>query len=263
LIPVVNLGWSKDPGSTCGGGIPRHYCKDKRGLSVSEKIISVFIDESGDFGQYQRHSPYYIVSMVFHAQQHDISRDVYKLKEHVLQMCDKDTIHTAPIIRSEAVYAHMSIELRHKLFASLCNFTRKVPLKYLCVKIKKIECTDSYTMSSKLSKAISDKLKVKASTLSEADKIIVYYDNGQIELNKIINSVFTAMFENVEFRRVEPMHYTLSQVADLICTMELLAEKAEAKNFSRAETAFFDNLRNFKKSYLNKLRKKLWVDGTL
>ena len=32
------------------------------------KEISIFIDESGDFGEYQIHSPYYIVSIVFHEQ---------------------------------------------------------------------------------------------------------------------------------------------------------------------------------------------------
>lgn len=30
--------------------------------------ISVFVDESGDFGEYEKHSPYYIVTMVFHDQ---------------------------------------------------------------------------------------------------------------------------------------------------------------------------------------------------
>lgn len=27
--------------------------------------LSIFVDESGDFGKYARHSPYYIVTMVF------------------------------------------------------------------------------------------------------------------------------------------------------------------------------------------------------
>lgn len=30
--------------------------------------LSVFIDESGDFGEYDYHSPWYIVTMVFHNQ---------------------------------------------------------------------------------------------------------------------------------------------------------------------------------------------------
>lgn len=34
--------------------------------------LSVFIDESGDFGDYSYHSPYYIITMVFHRQDVDI-----------------------------------------------------------------------------------------------------------------------------------------------------------------------------------------------
>ena len=30
--------------------------------------LSVFVDESGDFGEYDYHSPYYIITLVFHNQ---------------------------------------------------------------------------------------------------------------------------------------------------------------------------------------------------
>ncbi len=30
--------------------------------------LSVFIDESGDFGPYEHHAPYYIITLVFHDQ---------------------------------------------------------------------------------------------------------------------------------------------------------------------------------------------------
>ena len=32
------------------------------------KELSVFIDESGDFGEYDDQAPYYIITMVFHDQ---------------------------------------------------------------------------------------------------------------------------------------------------------------------------------------------------
>ena len=41
--------------------------------------ISVFVDEAGDFGEYEKHSPYYIVTMVFHDQSKDIRQDIIKL----------------------------------------------------------------------------------------------------------------------------------------------------------------------------------------
>lgn len=30
------------------------------------KELSIFVDESGDFGEYDHHSPFYIISMVLH-----------------------------------------------------------------------------------------------------------------------------------------------------------------------------------------------------
>ena len=41
-----------------------------------EKILSVFIDESGDFGPYEHHAPFYIVSMILHEQSIDIAENI-------------------------------------------------------------------------------------------------------------------------------------------------------------------------------------------
>lgn len=88
------------------------------------------------------------------------------------------------------------------------------------------------------------------------DRVILYYDNGQIELTKILTAVFNTLYTHVDFRKVRPVDYKLFQVADLICTLELLAEKADINAFSRSELEFFDNIRDFKKNYLKSLRKK-------
>lgn len=49
------------------------------------------------------------------------------------------------------------------------------------------------------------------------DIVKIYYDNGQVEVTRILSSVFNALLENVEFRKVTPADYRLFQVADLIC----------------------------------------------
>lgn len=43
------------------------------------KELSIFVDESGDFGEYAQHSPYYIVSMILHDQENDISANIARL----------------------------------------------------------------------------------------------------------------------------------------------------------------------------------------
>ena len=41
--------------------------------------LSIFVDESGDFGQYRPHSPYYIIAMVLHEQSKNLSSEITKL----------------------------------------------------------------------------------------------------------------------------------------------------------------------------------------
>lgn len=69
--------------------------------------------------------------------------------------------------------------------------------------------------------------------------MIVYYDNGQIELSAILNAVLSIQLNNVEFRKAEPQKYRLLQAADFICTMELLEIKRTEKRLSKSEEKFF------------------------
>ena len=40
------------------------------------KELSIFVDESGDFGDYAEHSSYYIISLIMHDQKNDIDADI-------------------------------------------------------------------------------------------------------------------------------------------------------------------------------------------
>lgn len=48
------------------------------------KELSIFIDESGDFGAYNYHSPWYIVTMVFHDQRKSIQEPLEHLEKELL-----------------------------------------------------------------------------------------------------------------------------------------------------------------------------------
>lgn len=48
------------------------------------KELSVFVDESGDFGEYDHRTPYYIISMVLHERGIDITEDL-RILENELQ----------------------------------------------------------------------------------------------------------------------------------------------------------------------------------
>ena len=225
---------------------------------MPENTLSIFVDESGDFGPYEAHFPYYLVSLILHKQSIDISKSIHIFDSHLLNLgYQHHAIHTGPLIRRESTYCNDLIEDRKRLFNALFHFARKLNFTYSCIKIRKIECTDNLTIITKLSHALEHVLYVNESFWNDFDKVIIYYDDGQPELTKILNSVFHNLYTYVEFRKVKPNDYKLFQIADLICTLELLAEKAETKSFTRSELEFFDNIRDFKKNYLKHIREKM------
>ena len=161
---------------------------------MAEKILSVFIDESGDFGPCDFRAPFYLIAMVLHNQDIDISKNIDDLENHLTNLGYKQhTIHTGPLIRRESVYANDLMEDRKRLFNALFNFIRKLDFHYVCAKIRKDECPDVITLTTKISKAIAEVLRLHQDFWEKYNRIIVYYDNGQIELTKILTSVFNTL----------------------------------------------------------------------
>lgn len=224
---------------------------------MTNKILSVFIDESGDFGPYDSHAPYYLVSMVLHDQSISLSENIANFDRHLTNLGYPDhAIHTGPLIRRESIYSHDLTSERKRLFHALFHFARKLDFHYICVKIRKNECPDAITMTSRLTCELSNAIQQNEKLWNQFQQVTIYYDNGQIELTKILTSVFHLLYTHVDFRKVKPIDYKLFQIADLICTLELLAEKAETHSFSNSEKNFFGNIRDFKKNYLKPIRQK-------
>lgn len=224
---------------------------------MGKEVLSIFIDESGDFGECDIKSPYYIVAMVLHDQSVDIKTSINALTEHILNLgYENHAVHTGPLIRRESIYVNDDVKLRRSLFNSLFHFTRKLDIHYICACIKKSECSDTIQLTMKISKAISDVLKRNEELFNKYGQTIIYYDNGQVELTKIITSVFSSLFSDIEFRKVQPAEYKLFQVADLICTLELMNIKADNNSFSNSEKLFFGSPRDFKKNVYKHIKPK-------
>ena len=120
------------------------------------KELSVFIDESGDFGEYEKHSPFYIITMVFHNQQQSIQSEIAKLNQELSYMkLDSLCIHTGPIIRKEETYKNMSIIERRRIFNKLVAFVKHSDICYKCFYIEKKQTSDVIEATGKLSKQIS------------------------------------------------------------------------------------------------------------
>jgi hypothetical protein len=220
--------------------------------------ISCFVDEAGHLGgKYQSISPYYIVSFVFHNQQYDITSEISYLDEAMRNLGVADIpIHSYPIIRREEGYKYLSIESRRRILLLLRNFIRKSPISYKSFVLTKNQFDDDIAMLARLSKQIATFLTENLSYFQEFDEVLVYYDNGQKELTKLLAASFGAILNNVKFKKVSPREKKLFQVADMCCTVETLSIKAERKAFTKSEKVFFISIKQFKKTYLTAFQKK-------
>ena len=241
-------------GPTKAGRYPAIY------LSIGElhvRELSVFIDESGDFGTYYSHSPYYIVSLVFHEQDIDINKDINELNEKLRQSnITVNPIHSAPLIRREGEYKNYTLLERKRIFNLLYNFTRNANIAYRCFVVEKKQLADEVGLQMQLTKLFSSFFRENIEHFLKYDRILVYYDYGQRELSLSIVAIFTALLGTVHFKKGTQAEYKLFQAADLLCTMELLSLKAERKMLSKSELLLFKSAKDLNKSYLRAMRKK-------
>lgn len=219
--------------------------------------LSIFVDESGDFGSYEPHAPLYLFTLVFHEQQDSIRGQVERLEASLRQMgyAPNHCFHVGPIIRREEDYSFLTIQERRSCLNKLVAFAKSVPITYCSFCAEKKRVNDALGLTVALTKLLSDFIRENLSYFLSFDRIVVYYDNGQVELNRILASVFTIHLSDVEFRRAFPAEHRLFQVADLFCTLELIERKYEVHTLSKSERMFFGTSRDMKKNYLKPMKR--------
>ena len=221
------------------------------------KELSIFIDESGDFGTFEPHNPFYILTLVFHDQSIDITPNLKRLYDTMRQQGLPDyTVHAGPLIRRDDEYREMLIEDRKKIFNNLFHFVRMADITYKTIIVEKRNLDVDFGLVVKITKSLSRFLNEYLQTFMEYDRIVIYYDDGQRELRTIIISMFSSLLNNLEFKKPNPADYKLCQAADMFCTLELLEEKLKRKVLSKSEIAFFSSAKILNKSYLKAIHKK-------
>lgn len=219
--------------------------------------LSIFVDESGDFGAYASHSPFYIVAMVLHDQSEDITNGISVLEQKLSDLgFPNHCTHAGPIIRQEEEYQFVGLKVRQKLLMRMMSFFRNTDLRVKTVYIEKKHISDSVEAAGRLARQLSQFVRDNYDYFLSYDCVKVYYDNGQIELSRLLSSVFNSLLDNVQFRRVIPSDYRLFQIADMVCTLTLVSLKSSLHQMSKSETMFFRDERTLYKNYLKPLNAK-------
>lgn len=214
--------------------------------------LSIFIDESGDFGT---HSDYYLLTLVFHEQGQSLEAELLRLERKAsgLGLPSSHAIHAGPIVRREDEFTSISLDTRRALLGALFAFTRRSGVRLFTFTVRKKECRDRLRLKTRLARELSAFLRDHMEYFFSFDRVIVYYDNGQAPVTELIGTVFGSVFFDVDFRKVVPSDYRLFQSADLICTLELAAIKADEGRLSRSEEIFFESRRKLRKNWIAQL----------
>lgn len=225
---------------------------------IMAKELSIFIDESGDFGPYSKHSPYYIIGFIFHDQSRSISAACEKLDESLsfVGISKKHNIHTAPLIRREESYKSLSIRERRAILGKILAFSKSIDFSYVSISVDKKQTSDRKDLVAKLHVRTAEMIESNLAFFMDYDRVKIYYDNGQSEISKLISGTFGDILNNTKRRKITPSEYKLAQLADFICTFHLLDLKSKAKTLSKSELAFFGSPRELRKNYLKQIQKK-------
>ena len=252
------MGWSKDLGPTeWAGSLSADFFW--RNIRMSE--LSIFVDESGDFGDYAKHSPYYVVTMVFHDQSADISKQIDILNENLKKIgYENIAVHTEPVIRREEIYANVEPSERRALFTKLYYFVMHSDIRYKTFLYEKIHFEDDMKLEARMAKDFSFFLRIHLEYFQCFDTVIVYYDNGQKQITKMLNAVMATELTNFEMRKVSPVNYLLFQAADLICTLTLLKQRYDANRLTRSDMLLFHSPKELRKDFLKRITEKEFVD---
>ena len=232
-------------------------------MSRRTKEISVFIDESGSFESDPTSSRFYMVCLVFHNQDIDLSEELQKLGDSLAGVgLDRNhCVHAGPLIRREKDYASMTREARRGIFDRMMAFLRKIDVACKCFCVDKNLLGKAKDVHDPLLRKMQRFLLDHSDDLDNYDKLKVYYDNGQSALTSLIKEAFSIFSSRTEYTPdVEPSKYRLFQVADIVCTLELAREKlSDDSGLSESETVFFGGIKNLKKNYLKILDRKILV----
>ena len=219
--------------------------------------LSIFVDESGDFGGYEKHSPYYVVTLVFHDQAVDLSKQIGYLDQALKEKGYANTaVHSEPLIRREEIYQNVSPNERRALFTKLYYFVLHSDVKYKTFLFEKIHFEDDLQLEARMTKELTFFFRQHQDFFNGYNEIVVYYDNGQYQITRVLNRVLATEVADYEMRKGSPANYRLFQAADLLCTLALLQKRYDLNNLTKSDMLLFHSRSDLRKDFLKRIHEK-------
>ena len=167
--------------------------------------------------------------------------------------------HAGPLIRKEKGYQYLSREKRTAIFSRMLTFARQMDFTFHCLVVDKQFVTSSRQIIERLQKKLNDFLLANQDLFFASDVVKVYYDCGQAPVTNLLRDTFTARLgSRVVFAQgVKPERFKLFQLADLICSIQLIQAKiAKGIRLTDNEFRFFGGPRKFLRNVCKQFSRK-------
>ncbi len=218
--------------------------------------LSIFADESG--GQ-NGHSKYYALTLVFHDQSHDIAE---KIEKHHRGLRDRGLedipLHAGPLLTGHEGYENMSFERRKAHLTLFFVDLQKLPVTYHTFMYRRSEVGDKDAFATRMRRDLTNFFFDYLEFFQSFDVVKIYYDNGQESVTRALHAAAEYVLSKnvVTYRKTRASDFFLSQAADMLCTLELTAQKYASGEATRTDERMFGCNRAFRKNYLKAIRRK-------
>ena len=223
--------------------------------------LGIFIDESGTFDVAEKDKnnlrDLYIVSFVFHNKSNNIHDEVIAFEQYLFNMglTKNLPVHTMPLIRQQKPYKYMICDTRRKIFYKLFQFMRKLKLPYKVFVYDKKYSDDKQAIKNNLEQYIEQLILENFEYFKKFDEIVIYYDEGQEALSKVLHNSFSKNLNNLRFKDgICQSDYRLLQCADMVCSLELITQRKSKHEYIKAIDKFFGSGNLFNKNYAKRYR---------
>ncbi len=217
--------------------------------------ISIFVDESGDQGGM---SKYYALTLVFHDQSHSLEPC---LGEHLKGLRARGLrdipFHANPILNGHDAYKNMDFSTRKAYFMLFFQDVQHLPISYHAFLYRRKEYPDRESLAGRMKRDVVNFLFDNLDYFQSFGEIKIYYDNGQDMVAQVLReAIGYALSKNgLLYRTARADRFTLSQAADMLCTLELTAVKYERGEQTRTDEMMFGSARAFKRNYFKAARR--------
>ena len=146
----------------------------------------------------------------------------------------------ALLVAKRGEYSNYNLEKRRNIFWPLYYFLKRSKVKIKTIVIDKRYQNTRKQLNKELSKQIEDFINNNKKYFEKFEKIYIYYDNGQEQLNYILDSAFSS-FSNVEkIAEFDHEEERLFQVSDMLTFVDKVVYKHQNNMpMTKSEKYFF------------------------